>query len=148
MWSNLLLASLLLICVVGLWFGVYALLNPRLRNPDGESRVTGTCGDTMEIRLRFNGNRVTEATHWTSGCLFSMNCIAAAGNLAIGKTAGECLDLDSDTIQKSIGGLPRDHMHCATLAVATLREAVNDHMKKAAGRKTTPLHPSFSDRKG
>ncbi len=84
----------------------------------------------MDIRLKFRQNRVEEATHFTSGCVYSLNCVAAAAALAKGKTPEDVLDIDADVIQKSIGGLPTDHMHCATLAVATLREAIDDYMKK------------------
>ncbi|MBW2175131.1 MAG: iron-sulfur cluster assembly scaffold protein [Deltaproteobacteria bacterium] len=110
MWLNLLIASGLLVLIVGLWFGVYYWLNPCLDDPDGKASVTGECGDTMEIRLRFSGNRVAETSHWTNGCTFSLNCISSAALLAKGKTLEEAIDIDPDTIQKSIEGLPTDHM--------------------------------------
>ena len=138
MWLNFLYACGLLTLIVWLWFGVYCWLNPYLEKPDGKASVTGSCGDTMEIRLRFRQNRVAETSHLTSGCLYSMNCISAAAGIAIGKTSEECLDIDADTIQKSIGGLPTDHMHCATLAVATLQEAIHDYMRKFTGKPSTP----------
>ena len=134
MW-NLLLASGLLVVIVGLWFGVYYWLNPRLENPDGKASVTGECNDTMEIRLRFSRNRVAETSQWTNGCTYSTNCLYAAANLARGKTPEEVLDIDADAIQKSIGGLPTDHMHCATLAVATLQEAIDDYMRRSTGKR-------------
>ncbi|MCK4353897.1 MAG: iron-sulfur cluster assembly scaffold protein, partial [Dehalococcoidia bacterium] len=47
-------------------------LNPRnlgqIESPDGFGRVTGPCGDTMEIYLKVNGGRITNATFWTDGC--------------------------------------------------------------------------------
>ena len=137
MWLNLLFASGLLTLIVVLWFGVYYWLNPRLENPDGKASITGSCGDTMEIRLSLSQNRVAETSHSTSGCLYSLNCISAAADLARGKTPEEVLDIDADTIQKTIGGLPTDHMHCATLAVVTLREAINDYMRKTIGKPSS-----------
>jgi len=135
MWVHLLVASGVLSAVVLLWFGIYVWLNPRLANPDGEASVTGTCGDTMELHLKFRANKVSETTHWTNGCVFSLNCIVAAADLAKGKTPEELLDILPERIVDSIGGLPSDHMHCATLAVAALKEAVNDYMKKATHRR-------------
>jgi len=137
MWLNLLLASAILVVIVGVWFGVHWWLNPRIENPDAKASLIGICGDTMEIRLRFRFNRVAEASHWTNGCVYSLNCISAAADLAMGKTPEEVLDIDADTIQRSIGGLPTDNMHCATLAVATLQEAINDYMHKFASRPPT-----------
>ncbi len=138
MWLNLLFATALLIVIVGLWFGVYYWLNPVLDNPDGTGRVTGECKDTMEIRVKFRQNRVSRTSHWTNGCVFSVNCLSAAVDLAKGRTPEEVLDIDAYAVQKSIGELPTDHMHCATLAVATLREAVDDYMRKSTGKGSTP----------
>jgi NifU-like protein involved in Fe-S cluster formation len=132
MWVHLLIGTGVLSAIVLLWFGVYMWLNPRLPDPDGEASVTGSCGDTMELRLKFRANRVSETSHWTNGCVFSLNCIVAAADLAKDKTPEELLDLMPETIGDAIGGLPTDHMHCATLAVAALKEAVNDYMKKIA----------------
>ena len=134
MWWNLLFASGILVVIVGAWFGVYYWCNPRLEDPDGQASIVGSCGDTMEIRLRFGRGRVAETSLFTTGCTYSANCLTAAANLAKGKTPEEVLDIDADTIQKSIGGLPRDHMHCATLAVETLKEAINDYMRKSTRR--------------
>lgn len=139
MWLNLLFAAGVLIAIVGAWFGLHYWLNPYLEAPDGKASVTGECGDTMEIRLRFSENRVTETSHWTNGCTFSLNCISVAALLAKGKTPEDVLDIDADIIQKSIGGLSTDHMHCATLAVATLRKAIDDYMRKSTGK---PLRPT------
>ena len=128
--GHFLAGSGVLVIIVCLWFGVYYLRNPRIANPDGKARITGSCGDTMELRLRFRGNKVEKATHWTNGCTFSLNCLLSTAVLAEGKTPGELLDIAPETIRDAIGGLPNDHMHCATLAVETLKEAVNDYMKK------------------
>lgn len=138
MWLHLLFAAGFLTVVVGVWFGVYCWLNPRLDAPDGKARVTGTCGDTMEIELRFRDNRVVESTHWTNGCVFSLNCISSASHLTKGKTPEDILDISPEVIAESIGGLPKDHMHCATLAVGALREAVNDYMKRCICQHDSP----------
>jgi NifU-like protein involved in Fe-S cluster formation len=139
MWLHILFASGLLTVVVGAWFLAYYWLNPRLNSPDGEARLTGTCGDTMEIQLRFRDNKVSKTTHWTNGCVYSLNCVYAAAQYAEGKTPAEILDVEPEIIGKSIGGLPKDHMHCATLAAATLREAINDYMKKSTHKPNRRL---------
>ena len=145
---NILLASGLLIVIVGLWFGVYWWLNPRLEDPDGEASIVGTCGDTMEIRLKFSGNRVKDTSYSTTGCLYSMNCLVATADLARGKTLEDALDISPETIQESIGGLPTDHMHCATLAVATLKTAIDDYMRKTTGKPSKPSqHTRFSKKR-
>ena len=61
--STLLAGTALLLLIVGVWFAVYCWLNPRLDAPDAEARLTGACGDTMEIRLLFENNAVVRTSH-------------------------------------------------------------------------------------
>lgn len=130
MWLNLAVASGVLMVIVGVWFAVHYWLNPHVESPDTEARVIGECGDTMEIRVKFQGNRATDISYWTSGCTYMVNCLSAATLLAKGKTVDEILDIDADVVQKSIGGLPKDYMHCAIQAAELLRGVVDDYMSK------------------
>ena len=130
MWLNLVVASGVLIVIVGVWFAVHYWLTPHVESPDTEARVTGECGDTMEIRVKFQGNRVADISYWTNGCTYMVNCLSAATLLAKGKTVDEILDIDADVVQKSIGGLPKDYMHCAIQAAELLRGIVDDYMSK------------------
>jgi NifU-like protein involved in Fe-S cluster formation len=119
----------LLFALIALWFILYVLLNPQIEAPDGKACLTGKCGDTMEICLKFRDDRVAGASHWTNGCAYSLNCVCAAADLAKGKTPDEILEIDARLIQKSIGGLPSDHLHCARLAEETLQTALEDYMR-------------------
>ncbi len=135
-WS-LLLGVVVLLVITVVWFAVYYWLNPHVAGPDGEARVVGTCGDVMEIRLKFKGGRMVEGSPWTNGCAHSFNCVWVAVDLANGKTPEEILDIDSATIRNAVGGLPRDHWHCASLAVDTLHAAV-DHYMQAGLKQAAP----------
>ena len=129
---NLLIGTGLLIVLTLVWFLFHYKFSPHLNRPDGAARITGTCGDTMEVRLKFEAGRVVETSHWTDGCVYSMNCLVQAVELARGKTPEEILDIFPTHIERRVGGLPLDHMHCAALAVQTLHAAVDDHMQKQA----------------
>ena len=133
-WLNLLLGVGVLVVVAIVWFAVYYWLNPHLNKPDGKGRITGICGDTMEICLEFKGDKVVKSSHWTSGCASSLNCALAAADLAIGKSPEEMLDIDGAVIRESVGGLPQEYMHCADLAAETLHAAVDDYMKSVVAR--------------
>jgi len=124
----------ILTAIVLLSFLLTYWLNPHVESPDGKARLTGSCGDTMEISLKFRDQRVTEAAYWTNGCAYSLNCICAAADLAKGKTPDEILDIDPGLIQKSVGCLPADQMHCARLSVETLYAALEDYMKNMKGQ--------------
>ena len=128
---NLLIGIGVLTGIVLLWFLFTYWLNPHVESPDGKARVTGSCGDTMEISLKFRDDRVTECAYWTDGCAYSLNCVCAAADLAKGKTPDEILEIDPELIGRSVGGLPADHMHCARLSVETLYAALEDYMKNA-----------------
>jgi nitrogen fixation NifU-like protein len=143
MWINIFIGAGILLVVVLAWFLAYYWLTPHLKEPDGHARVTGACQDTMEISLRFKDNRVVDSSYWTSGCVYSLNCVAAASQMAKGKTPDEALEsVSADRIQAAIGGLPRDHMHCATLAADTLEKALGDYVRKKTHRDTEDAHLS------
>ena len=128
----------ILTAIVLLWFLLTYWLNPHVEAPDGKARITGSCGDTMEISLKFRDDRVKEAAYWTNGCAYSFNCICAAADLAKGRTPDELLEIEPELVQESIGGLPRDQMHCARLSVETLHAALEDYMQNMRGRGKRP----------
>lgn len=130
----LIILSVVLSTTVGLWFIITYWLTPHLKNPDGKARFTGPCGDTMELYLKFRKDRVVESAYWTDGCIYSLNCLSSAAELAKGKNPDEILEIDADLIQETIGGLPRDQIHCAQLAVETLQFAVEDYMLRSRTR--------------
>jgi nitrogen fixation NifU-like protein len=133
LWS--LLGCGILFVLILLWFVIHYWLNPSVENPDGEARITGRCGDTMELCLKFRNDRVVETSHWTDGCAYSLNCAWIAADLAKGKTPDEIIEIDADRIQASIGGLPKDQIHCAELAAETLQAALDDYMKRRQKQK-------------
>ena len=108
-------------------------LDPRymyaMDNADTHGRITGSCGDTMEIFLRFEGGKVREASFITDGCGPSMICGSLAAELAIGKVPEEIRTITAETILDTIGGLPEEDVHCASLAANTLQVALHNYDK-------------------
>jgi nitrogen fixation protein NifU and related proteins len=99
-----------------------------MENPDGCARVTGSCGDTMQIFLRFENDRVKEASFQTDGCGASAVCGSFASELAMGKTPDELIEVTGEEILKTLGRFPKEDEHCSFLAAGTLQEALNDYM--------------------
>ena len=58
----------ILTTIVLLWFLLTYWLSPHVGSPDGKARITGSCGDTMEVSLKFSEEQVTEAAYRTNGC--------------------------------------------------------------------------------
>lgn len=102
----------------------------KMSSPDGAARLTGECGDTMEIFLKFENDRVTAASYFTDGCASSSICGSFAAELAIGRDPDELTDVTGDRITEIIGRLPEADRHCADLASATLQEALTDYMTR------------------
>ena len=107
-------------------------------NPDGYGRITGSCGDTMQIFLKFKNGRVKEATFQTNGCGSSVVCGSFAAELALGLDLDGLAEITGDTVLEILGGLPEEDRHCAFLAVETLQEAIDDYMCKRHGKE----HPN------
>jgi len=105
--------------------------NPRnvgkLAEPSGSARVTGPCGDTMQIDIRVEAGRICDCKFITDGCGASIACGSVVTELAKGKRIEEALEITAKDVLKLLGGLPSENVHCATLAVNTLRAAINDY---------------------
>ena len=84
----------------------------------------------MDISLVFEGDRVVKTAYTSNGCVHSLNCLCAAAGLAVGKTPDEILRIDEDDIRESVGGLSEDYVHCACLAVETVRAAAVDGARR------------------
>lgn len=101
-------------------------------NPDGYASVSGSCGDTMEIFLRFEKEVVKQSSFQTNGCGSSIVCASFAAEMSIGKNPDEILGITGDAILEKLGGLPENERHCAFLASETLQEALHHYMLKRA----------------
>lgn len=108
--------------------------NGKMENPDGHARIRGECGDTMEIFLKIENNRIKDAAYQTDGCASSMICGSFAAELAIGKDPDQASAITGDTILSEIGSLPESDRHCARLAAEVLQEAVGRYL---SGRNKT-----------
>jgi nitrogen fixation NifU-like protein len=107
-------------------------LSPRnlgkIAAPDGFGRITGPCGDTMEIYLKVRDGRVMNATFWTDGCGTSIASGSMVTELTKGKSVLEAQKITQQDILDALGGLPEDSLHCALLAANTLKEAIKDYL--------------------
>jgi nitrogen fixation NifU-like protein len=100
----------------------------------GKATGIGTCGDTITISLRLDGNVIIDIGQQPRGCAFTMACASAVSVMAIGKSVDDALKITPEDVEMELDGLPEDHHHCARLAVNTLGEAI-----EAAYRKITHL---------
>lgn len=111
--------------------------NPRYRgrlpNYDVHAHALGDCGDSMDIYLRFDKDRVAEASYMTDGCGSSQVCGSFAAEMSCGKRVEELADITGEVILEKLGDMPEDDQHCAFLAAGTVQEALRLYMTGAAG---------------
>ncbi|HPC84112.1 MAG TPA: iron-sulfur cluster carrier protein MrpORP [Thermoanaerobaculaceae bacterium] len=100
---------------------------------DGYSRITGQCGDTMEIWLCCRGERIVEARFVTTGCGPSLASGSAVTELARGLPLDEALAIGPGEVLRTLGGLPEESRHCASLAAETLHAACLDALRGGEG---------------
>jgi len=121
-------------------------MNPRnlgdVEDADGFARVTGPCGDTMEMWLRVKNGTIANATFLTDGCGTSIASGSIVTELARGKSVGEARNISQQGVLTALGGLPEESKHCALLAANTLREAIRDYlaMKKEPWKRAYRKH--------
>lgn len=91
--------------------------NPRNFGPldewDGHARITGPCGDTMEVWLKIENARIARAGFVTDGCGPSCAAGSMATELVTGKLVKDVLRIKQKDILHGLGGLPKDAEHCA-----------------------------------
>jgi nitrogen fixation NifU-like protein len=93
---------------------------------DGHALVIGPCGDTMQIFLRVNGARIEKAAFMTDGCGPTVACGNMLTQMVQGKSLAEATAIEAAELITALDGLPPEHIHCATLAVNTLQQAIAD----------------------
>jgi NifU-like protein involved in Fe-S cluster formation len=78
------------------------------------------CGDILELSVRVESGRISEARFRTRGCVTALACSSLLTELLRGKTLEEVRAITSEQISAALGGLPLATFHGAQLA----REAV------------------------
>ncbi|MEA1999324.1 MAG: iron-sulfur cluster assembly scaffold protein [Euryarchaeota archaeon] len=114
--------------------------NPRnvgeISDADGAGKITGTCGDTVQIQIRVENERIRESRFMTDGCGTSIACGSMLTEMIEDKTIEEALMINSDDLLRSLDGLPGEYVHCSVLAVNVLREAIADYRELRSNKQT------------
>jgi len=107
-------------------------MNPRnmgdMQDANGFARVTGPCGDTMEIWLRVVNDIIADATFMTDGCGASIASGSMITEMVKGKSIDEGRRITQRDMLAALGKLPEESEHCALLAVDTLNAALIDYI--------------------
>ncbi len=118
-----------------------------LQRFDGHARITGPCGDTIEIWIIIEHGRVRYARFETDGCCSSLACGSMACTLASGRRLEDAEGLNPKEILEALGGLPQESAHCALLAADTLSAACRDYLERLRSSRNAALHQGRSQNK-
>ncbi len=108
-------------------------LNPKnlgsFPDADGYARITGSCGDTMEMWLKVDGNIIIKTGFATNGCGTTIASGSMVTEMAKGKRLTEAQRIGQQEVLDALDGLPEENEHCALLASSTLKAAIRDYLK-------------------
>lgn len=96
----------------------------KIENPDSHVRITGVCGDTIEMSLTIKDGRIRDIKFMTDGCGATIACTSYVTRTVKGKSIEEALRVKPKDIDKYFEGLPEESKHCAKLSADTLTAAL------------------------
>ncbi len=106
-----------------------------LKGANGNARITGPCGDTMEFWILVHEDHILAATFTTDGCMHSILSGDQAAVLAEGKSLPQAMQITQNDVLEKLADLPEESAHCALLAVNTLKAAVLDYRDRYASKQ-------------
>jgi nitrogen fixation NifU-like protein len=89
-----------------------------------------TCGDAMQIFIKVQDDRITEAKFRTFGCGAAIAVSSMVTEMVKGKTLDEALSISKEAVAAELDGLPPQKMHCSNLGADALRKAIEDYKSK------------------
>ncbi len=111
-----------------------AALFPRhwgeMDQPDGYANLRGHCGDLMTFFLRIQDGCIQSITFTTEGCDATIASGEMLASMVTGLSLEEAQQVTPEDLLSALDGLPPNHVHCASVAVATLREAIEGYQNR------------------
>ncbi|MHA1792725.1 MAG: iron-sulfur cluster assembly scaffold protein [Promethearchaeota archaeon] len=102
-----------------------------VKDPDGLGKSgTPECGDKVVITLKIVDGKIIKARFKTFGCPTVIASSSAGTVLASGERVENADKIGFKQVEKLLGGVPLARVECSNLAVAALRNALNDYIKK------------------
>ena len=84
----------------------------------------------MRLYLKINDDRIADVRSLYLGCLGAVSSGSAMTMIVKGKTLEEAKKLTEGDVLRELGGLPDTKLHCAKLAITTLRKTITKYEKE------------------
>ncbi len=106
-----------------------------IKDPDGVGRVGNpVCGDVMEIQIKVENDRISDAKFRTFGCGAAIATSSVLTDMVKGKRLTEALKITNREVTQALGGLPARKRHCSVLAEEALHSAIKDYRERLRGK--------------
>jgi len=93
-----------------------------MQDANGYARVTGSCGDTMEVWLKINADVIAAATFVIDGCGPSVVSGSMVTEMAQGKSIGEAQKIAWRDVPNALGRLHDAGKYCDLLVQIISRQ--------------------------
>jgi nitrogen fixation NifU-like protein len=102
-----------------------------ISDPDGVGTVgNASCGDIMQMFIKVNGNRISQATFKTFGCGAAIATCSILTERIKGSTIDEALKISERISKEILSKLPKEKIPCFTLATDALKLAIEEYRCK------------------
>jgi nitrogen fixation NifU-like protein len=105
-----------------------------ISDPDGVGTVgNASCGDIMQMFIKVNGDKITEAKFKTFGCGAAIATSSILTERIKGATLDEAMKISEETSKEVLSQLPKEKVPCFTLATDALKLAIEEYRCKRTG---------------
>lgn len=95
-----------------------------LRDANGNARITGPCGDTVEFWLIGDANEIAEASFTTDGCDSSMRAASTVAFMVEGMPLEAARALNEGDVLSVLEDFSEDSRHCIELSLKVMHAAL------------------------
>jgi len=93
---------------------------------DATGQSTGECGDTIQFFVSVRHRHIISIMFAIEGCMHTLACANAIVDMVAEKTIDQAWELSDQAVIENLGGMPKDHEHCAQLAIGALYKALSN----------------------
>jgi nitrogen fixation protein NifU and related proteins len=113
--------------------------NPRnagvIEDADGVGEVGNpVCGDMMTFYIKVKDDRIEDVKFQTFGCVAAIAVSSMVTEMAMGKELDEVQQITNQKVAETLGGLPKNKLHCSNLGAEALSLAIKNYRDKRAGK--------------
>ena len=102
-----------------------------ISDPDGVGTVgNASCGDIMQMFIKVNGNRISQATFKTFGCGPAIATSSILTERIKGSTIDEAMKISERISKEILSELPKEKIPCFNLATNALKLAIEEYRCK------------------